>query len=570
MKVDDDILSEARVRFSYLEKTDRHNRDKYKENVRFVYNIDNGQWPDDVQAERKQQERSCFTSDKLRVQVAHVANNERLQRIAGNVRPVDDKGDVVTAEIISGIIRHIEHSSNAELIYIKGGECAIAGNVGYWRIVTKYLPDSFDQELLLVPIKDPMSVYLDPDRRFGFIRTKIGKKQFASLYPKAVEENFEMTDEDRSMWYDEESVYIAEYFYKERNDYEIVQLINDITGETVDIQSNALQIKEMESQGWRAQKRRKTDTEAVKWCKITASQVLEKGEWVGDAIPIIEVQGDWVWLNGKLYKRALIEGAKDDQRLYNYWKTSATEKYALANKAPYLVTDKMIEGNENAWANAHKRLYAYIKFKFDKGMSPRREPPPQMDSGSAAMLEICRRDIHDAIGRSEAGLGQRSNERSSVAINARANKADLASFHFPDNFRQAILETVRQLIQAIPKVYDGARIQRIIGEDGQHSFVPLNQDIETQNGDIYRIELNSGKYDVVEDVKIMSTRRQEVSEEMRAFSQGSPQLQLLLAPEIAKLQDWPGATKFGERLQQLLPGLLGIKQQEEEPVPEGG
>ena len=161
-KEETDFLGEARRRYKDLYDDDFHNRTVAEDNLRFTYEIDQGQWSDQDRKQREEDGRPCLTSNKLRKFVAAVANTERDQRMAGNVIPVDMQGDEIIAEIISGIIRHIEHASNAEKAYTDAGEQAIAGNEGFCRIISKELDNSFDQELFIEHIENQFSVHLDP------------------------------------------------------------------------------------------------------------------------------------------------------------------------------------------------------------------------------------------------------------------------------------------------------------------------------------------------------------------------------------------------------------------------
>lgn len=584
-----EFLADAQKRFDRLRSEDEHNREQARTNLKFVYEIDEGQWAQEDRDQRKEDGRPCLTSGQLRKFVAGVANSERDQRIAGNVRPVDSVGDPAIAHIIAGLIRNIEKNSDAEKVYTHAGEQAVASNVGYWRIKSEELDDSFEQELFLVKITNQFSVTLDPDRMYGFIEEKITKDEFKHKYPNAKEENVDPNGmEYYANWYDEDSLYIREYFYKERVKTTIVQAtrVLDPSGQLPEAESRIFNLgkdiseEEFEVQGWVIDKdgdgnemKKTPKMFVVKWAKITGSQILEKGEWPGKEIPIIEVEGDWVWLDGKLYKRNLTQGAHDDQRMYNFWITSLAERYSLASKTPWMVTAKMVAGLEKFWDFLHKKTFAYIPFKSDKNVpgGPSRVLPPQISAGETSMLGIHRDNVMNTIGRFEASFGQKSNERSKVAIDARANRSEFSTFHFPDNFRRAVHESTRQLIDVIPHFYDTKRAVRIIGEDGKESTVILNYEIDDLDRDDNRIVLNDlsvGKYDVVADVKLMSTRRQEQLAGMQALAAGNPMLGVFLAGDIAKLQDWDGAQELAQKIDANLPALLGIKPQEAEGQPE--
>jgi hypothetical protein len=336
-------------------------------------------------------------------------------------------------------------------------------------------------------------------------------------------------------------------------------------------------VDSLEQQGWAVVREKKPEIFKVKWAKITASQVLERGEWPGKDIPVIEIEGDWAKYDGRIYKRSLVEDAMDDQRMYNYWKTHMTETVALSTKSPYLVTTSMIKGLKKFWDVAHKKLLPYLPYRPHGNLTPRREPPPQVPTGGAGLLELCQRDIQDTIGMYDSSFGERSNERTGIAIRQRTARSDFGTLHFPDNFRRAVLRCTRQLIDLIPKIYDSERTIRILGEEGPaenpaNSVVRINHMIFDQiSGKTLKLfDLSMGKYDVVADTKIMSTRRQEMLEGMASVAQAAPNIAPLLIPEIAKAQDWPGAQDIARKVEALLPALLGIQPQEGEQSPTGG
>lgn len=575
------FLADAQRWYARLHTDDNHNRETCRENLKFVYEIDEGQWKQEDRDQRKADGRPCLTSGQLRKFVAGVANQERDQRIAGNVIPVDSKGDIATANVIAGIIRQIEHASDAVKVYTNAGEQAIAGNVGYWRIRSEERSDSFDQELFLEEIKNQFSVMLDPDGMFGFIEEKLTKEEFKYKYPNARPESA-TTDSNLKYWYNNDDLYVREYFYKERVRTTIVQATRvDSSGQLImeskifDLGKEDTTEEKLVSGGWVIEKRKTPKVFRVKWAKITGTQVLDEGEWPGKDIPIVEVEGDWVWLDGRLYKRNLTQGAHDDQRMYNFWITSLAERYSLAIKAPYLVTKKMITGFEQIWKTAHKVVRTFLTYNHDKShpAGPKRELPPQISSGETSMLGIHRDNIMNSIGRYEASFGQASNERSKVAIDARANRSEFSTFQFPDNYRRAILKSTRMLIDVVPHFYDTERIERIFGEDGKESLVTINHVLIDSGGEavldeddneIILNDLSVGKYDVVESIKLLSTRRQEQLDGMKAFVAGNPQLQVLLAGDFAKLMDFPNAQALADKVDKFTPAMLGIQPQEGE------
>lgn len=571
------FLATARDRFRSILVAETDIRNASLEDLKFIYDVDEGQWPDAIRTERANDKRPCLTSNKLRKFVAQVANRERDHRLAGRVRPIDDKADVNTAKIIEGILRQIEYASKADEIYTDGGEKAIAGGFGYWRLITKEDDDSFDQEIFIEKIENQFSVYLDPRKEYAFIREGMTKVEFENQYPDQEVVDFTQsgTGDDMSLWYEENKVFIAEYFYKEQYDKTIAQCVH--------LQSGMVTVVELDdkitedtliSNGFQIIRTKTKKAKKVKWAKISGSEILEQGTWAGNEIPIIEVVGDNINIGGKNYKRSLVRDAKDSQRMYNFWLTNMTETVALAPKAPYLVTPQEIKGFEGIWNEANRKNHPYLLYNPHGGKNmPRREPPPQIPTGAAQMLQISASDIQDTIGMYDASFGERSNERTGVAIRARSQRSDFGTYHFPDNFKRAVIETARQLIDLIPKIYDTERSVRILGEDGTDESVEINKAvIDPLTGtSVILNDLNLGKYDVVADVRIFSTRRQEAAEMMAATMQAAPNIAPLIMDLIFEANDWPGAHEIAKRLKQYMPQLLGSKEPiSQETPPTGG
>lgn len=71
-------------------------------------------------------------------------------------------------------------------------------------------------------------------------------------------------------------------------------------------------------------------------------------------------------------------------------------------------------------------------------------------------------------------MGEKSNERTGIAIQERQRKADNATYHYIDHQAVAIRFTGRILIDLIPKIYDTPRVVRILAENGDQSQVMLD------------------------------------------------------------------------------------------------
>ena len=551
-----EILATALKRFTTIQTEQSVYRPNSLENIKFTYNIDGSQWEVKDMADRVIKRRPCLTHNKLEKFVKQVANRQRDQRMSQKVKGIDDQADPIIADILTQYIHAIEHQSEATEIYTNAGEQALAGGYGYWRILTEYVDDSFDQEIRIVGIDNQYSVYLDPKGRYGFIRESMTKDEFKEQYPDSepVDVQSHGVGEDYENWYEEDTVYIAEYFYRKPKEKTIAEVVHpdDIDGfpEIIELKDN-ITVKTLEAQGIEVLRTRVVQSHTIKWCKISGTDVIEGYEggeirdWVGKEIPIIECKGNEVNVAGKVYKRAVIENGKDPQRMYNYWITAQTERGALAPKAHYMVTPEEIEGHEPMWDEANVENRAYLLYNNEGHGKPARTEPPLVDQGAVSMMNVGDRDIQDTLGMYESTFGQRSNERTGKAIIARSSRSDMGTYHFTDNLARAIRKTTRQLIDIIPKIIDTNRMLRVRDYKGAEALVEVNKPILTDSGEIAIVnDLSLGKFDLEEDVKIWSTRREEAAVEMGEAMQYAPMIAPIIAAYKFKYSDVPGAKEL--------------------------
>lgn len=126
-----------------------------------------------------------------------------------------------------------------------------------------------------------------------------------------------------------------------------------------------------------------------------------------------------------------------------------------------------------------------------------------------------------------------------------------------DNWARAIRHTGKILVDLIPKIYDTARVLRIIGEDGRTQEIRINQlGGVAADGMTPRLsnDVTTGAYDVALQMgPSYATKREEVRDGMTAFIQAAPQTAPLILDLVAKAQDWHLADEIGERLETVLP-----------------
>lgn len=544
-----DFIRTARKLCDLALELDQDNREKAQEDLKFLDGEE--QWPADIKAAREAEGRPCLVINKLPGFLDQVVGDQRQNRPAIKVLPVDDTADPEIAKIYEGLIRNIENTSQADVAYDHAFEHAAGCGYGAFRVVTEYADDDvFEQDIKIKKIDNAFSVVFDPeakevdksDGRFVFIIEDILRETYKERYPDKTPIEFDVkADEGLKSWCTEDTVRVVEYFKKEPITKTIYLLADGTVTDKI-------------QEGDEVVRERQVKTHKIVWYKIDGYQILEgPKDWSGKYFPIVPVWGKELNINGKRKIRGLVRHAKDPQRMYNYHRSSEVEVTALAPKAPYLLTPKQIDGFESQWQQAYKKNFPYLLFNHDpqEPGAPKRQLPGQIPTGDAHQVATANDELKATTGIYDASLGNRSNETSGRAIRERKVEGDVATFAYIDNLARAIRHCGRILVDLIPKIYDTERIVRLRGEDGKEEFVPINKtyvDPETGEVGVYN-DLTVGKYDVVVSVgPSYTTQREEAADSMLGFIKAVPQAAPMIGDLIAKNMNWPGAEEIAERL----------------------
>lgn len=562
---DEEILKVARERFQLAVEAESEIRKDALDDLKFSAGE---QWPDEIKNGRNQDGRPCLTINRLPQFIRQITNDQKQNRPAIRVSPVDDQATLETAKIFQGMIRHIEYASDADVAYDTAFDSAVRVGFGYFRIVTDYVdPHSFDQEIRIKRIRNRFSVYLDPsyqqpdgsDANWGFVFEDLSKDEYKKQFPDsemASMEDWTSIGHAKDGWASKDTVRVAEYFYVEHKEVTIAMIVAP-GGIKRTVDKSLLDVENM-PEGFEIHDERKTFVPEIKWCKINAVEVLEKTDWPGRWIPIIPVIGEEIDLDGRKIYEGIVRHAKDPQRMYNYWASSETETIALAPRAPWIAPEGSFEGYEATWKTANTRNHAFLEYKpksigGQPAPAPQRnqfEPPVQAISGAR---QLASEDLKATTGIYDAALGNRSNEQSGIAIQRRNTQSQTSNFHFMDNLTKSLRHAGRICVNLIPKIYDTERAIRILGDDGTEEVVYVNKLFE-RDGKNISYDLDAGKYDVtVNTGPSFETKRQEAVQSMMDLTRSFPQMAQAAGDIMVRNMDWPGAQDIADRLKKMLP-----------------
>ena len=571
-----DIVLECLERFRIAQEAESENRQQAVLDLEFE---DGQQWPDDLYNLRKVSRRPTLTINHTRTFVRRVVNNMRQQRPRIKVHPVGEGADMDLAQKVQGLIRHIEQRSDGATAYDVGGESAVKIGWGYWRVLSEYIDaNSFEQELKLLPIRNPFTVYVDPasilpsgeDMDWCIISEKMKRSEFERKYPDQAEQPFHegASGDQGTEWETKEEIRLAEYFrivkVKDsllklndgRSIYESEYRKGKQAFDTAQL-SIAKNLKGQEI-------RRPTYRRKIEWHRLNGFNVVESIELPGQWIPVIRCEGNVLDLNGKIRRRGMVRDMMDAGRMYNYWRTCETEVIALAPRAPWVGTTNHFAGHPE-WSDANQKPYAKLTFTPDfieqpDGSKtplppPTRTEPVAIPAGFVQAAESAAKDMMILAGMPhEPGQDQPGVVVSGKALRERQSLSDISHFQYYDNQTRAIAHTGRILLDLIPHYYSEQRMQRIIGDDGVPQTIEMNQfDPNIQK---IKNDVTVGRYDVVMDTGPgYETKRMEGAEallDLMKTPMAEPVIKVA-ADLVARNLDIPGATELADRLAPLTP-----------------
>lgn len=582
------VLARMRKRFKKCDSMESANRKAFVSDLKFK---GGEQWSPDTVQKKMADGEPLLTINKLPVFVNQIVNDCRQNRPSINISPVGSKTDIESAKVYKGMVRYILNDSKADIAFDTGMDTSVSCGIGYWRITSDYeSPDSFDQCLYIKRIANVLSVRLDPERtepdgsdaKYGFIEFIMSEEEFKEEYPGASLSN-------QSDWISgdgyaktpnqsDKAIRGVEYYEIECEYKRLVALNNGHIGFYDDLSQ---EVKERIKNGSiTIIKERQAEQYKQTYYKATSNQILEKKEWPGRYIPIVQVTGSELNINGVTTFSGVIRFAKDPMKMYNYWATKETASIAGAPRPPYIMEEGQIEGHEEEWRNANVvstpvLLYKGVDLAGRPAPPPQRQPFPEIPAGAVNAKQAAAQDIMGTTGvRFDSTLNERTYDESGKAIRELRRSTDITNFHYTDNLCRSLRHTGEILIDLIPHFYDTERVLTILRDDDTLDTIHLDpyhnnaySEERNEEGRIKKLfNPKIGKYGVTVTIgPSFATKRIESASEMMEFARAMPNVAAAIPDLIVKEQDWNGAEEMAVRLAKTLPPNLLTPEQKDVP-----
>jgi len=540
----------------------------------------NYQWPGDVLTAMggPESDKPILTINKVRQNCLQITNDAKKNKPSMKFRPVGNGATAQSAQIWNGISRHIEAQSLAQACYDNATSFMVQMGFGFWIVKCEYVSAaSFDQEIYIRQVKNPWSVLLDmdakePDRsdaKFGFITEDVPQELFAKKYPKFKELPSELSLEGGTEWVTKDHIRVCEFYRQEMTPDTLYAYFMENSPEPMMVYKSEMPkeiLERVEADG----KTRKRDVlrANVKWYFIVGDKLVEKRDYPGKYIPIVQISGEETIIDNVFDRRGHVRNLKDPQRMYNYFSSSAVEYGALQTKTPWLAPAEAIEDHEKDWNESNiqnKSVLLYNSLSEDGKpiAAPVRNQPPIAAPLCIEGMRIASDEITVASGQYAATMGAPGNERSAKAIGERQRQADTSTYHFVDALAIGVRYTAKIIKDLAPHIYDTPRILQIIQEDGKTIEVQIDpgaqkayQEVQQENSEALQRIFNPsvGDYEVIADVgPDWGTKRQEAFTALSQLLGQAPQMIPILGDLLLRSGDFPMSEIAAERLYRMLP-----------------
>lgn len=567
-KIDEDeVLEQAIKRFDDEVSLLNEEYTRMEEDLKFARNYDESMWDQRILVSRRNSEsfRPCLTVNKISEKIRTVLGEFEQLDPAVTISPVDNFADPVIAEILSGLVKHVEANSKAKMVYKTSYSNTLNSGIGGWKIDLKQDPIKPEtSHIIIKSIANPFQVRWDPnakeydksDARYVFFIEDIPKEDFEEQYPDVDTSGW--SHYPQSDWLNRDTVKVAEYWWKDKIKDKLL-LVNRQNQKEYIFQDEILPDDEILSD-----KAIDVERDKIYYGKIVHTQFIEGpfDDWPLDRFPFVFQGGDFSYIDGLTRYYGLVNDAKEAQQMYNYFISSTVEQVVMQPKAPYVADAKSIEGFMEYWQDPNSTDLLVYDSKGGTTPAPTRNNPPVLSQGLSGMLDIANKDLMSSMGIYESNLGMQGPEVSGVAINSRQRQGSLATHPYIDNFECSLTYSAQLIIDLIPYVYDTERIVRILGPDSKEKIVMINTTVQkaqqmqlpqeshivSPSGFINDLK-NAGRYDVVVNIgPSHTTMRQENLAMMIDLLKTLPNMADTLAPILIKYIDTPAAQEVSKTL----------------------
>lgn len=553
------------------------------------------QWSAVERSEFSRLFKPAMTFNKLYDVTKKIAGEQRKNKPDLMVRSLTGKANQKQIDLRADLVRTISYKSQNDLVYQTAFRSALMMGYGAFEICLDYeSPRSFNQTIRYEIIPDATRTSFDPtammphkgDGNFCSRQYLYTKEEFYATYPHVM--NPVSYSDPRSLldfqWETRDTIVVCKYTRKEWFPIKLLLLSNGDSVTEDEWDEMQKQIKMQEELARSSQvvgdiiRRdipyvvgdRNSKDYRIRQYILTQNQIIDFTDWPSKYLPIIFVDGDSNYINGKQYTRSFIHEAKDAQKFVNYVGSEIAAEIKNRRREQWLATPDNIVGNEQQWRNPELQIGALIAKPDPKtGMMPQKQQAWELSPTLLQQFQRGSQDMREILGFSETESLQ-GRDISGKARRERKMEGSMSSYVWFDNLNQAVEQGGRVVLDLLPVVVGEYERHMIVSKaDGRTESITLNKVVgQTEDGEPIRDNvLDTGDYDVEIDTGPSFAVQKDIALEFfQQTIQANPQTFPLIADLWAKNLDVQYMPQIAQRFKSLVPPQI-IAEEEGKQLP---
>lgn len=585
-----DVLSQANKHLNTWQSYFNENIVRGKDDINFCLR---DQWTAVERSEFTRLFKPAMTFNKLYDATKKIAGEQRKNKPDLIVRSLTGKATQEQINLRADLIRTISYQSQNDLVYQTAFKSALMMGFGAFQVCVDYdNPMSFNRVIRYEMIPDPTRCTWDPtalkphkgDGNFCARFYVFTRDEFFATFPYVTNpisyiDPWMLLD---FQWNTRDTITVCDYFVKEwypkiiykvlvGKDFKVVdedelEELKRTHKKQLEIAGDSESRKILEKDEPKIVGERQTQDYHIMRYRMIRNQIIDWEEWPSKQLPIIFVDGDSHYIEGRQYTRSFIHAARDAQKFVNYVGSEIAAEIKNRRREQWLGTPDNIIGYEQEWRNPELQM-GILRAKPDPKTGQMPQKMPAWDLSPALLQNFQRgtQDIREILGFSETEQLQ-GRDVSGKARRERQLEGSMSAYVYFDNLNQAIEQSGRVVNDLLPYIIGTDERHMVVSKkDGKTQNVVLNEQV--QDGKV-KNQIAKGEFDVELDTGPSFAVQKDIALEF--FQQtisNNPQVFNLIADLWAGNLDIQQMDMVKDRLKTLVPPEILAKEEGKPPPP---
>ena len=585
-----DVLYEARNNLNIWNNYFNENITIGKDDMKFATR---DQWSSVERTEFTRLFKVCMQSNKIIDTVNKVCGEQRKNRPDLMVRSINGKASQEEINLREDLVRSISYESQNDLIYQNAFRSALLLGWGAFQVDVDYeSPRSFNKVIKYKMITDATKASWDPssvkphkgDGDYCAYQYIFSKEQFSAEYPHII--NPVSYADPRLFldfqWETRDNIVLCDYFVK---DWYNVKLLKLSDGRSVTeeewkkIQKTEVKLKSEIAESSTSVKdiikdlipvvigeRRTKDYKIMRY-HLIKDRILEFAEWPSKYLPIIFVDGNSDFIEGRQYTKSFVHDGRDQQKYINFLLSERATEIKNRRKEQWLGTPDNIIGQEQMWRNPDTQIGILLaKPDPQTKLMPTKQPAWQLSPELLSESQMASQDLREILGFNESQELQ-GRDMSGKARRERKIEGSMACYVQFDNLSQSIAQSGRVVLDLLPYVIgEDERHMILTRKDGKTENMVLNK--QNSDGSVDN-KIDGGEYDIeISTGPSFAVQKEMALEFFQQTIQANPQTFPLVADLWAQNLDIQFRDQVAERFKTMVPPQILAKEEGKQLPPQ--